>query len=142
VSVYLASSAHLQYPSRLPVSSDIFLNNDRSTATHSRGKLTCSSLLYLFCRDGQNRQYLHYDFGDHVHHRCSRWDLRIGLQSSEKVFDTLEKVSKYTSTRFDILSRLRELDIRMRGKVKSKNMRTKSSTPIPAKTTLAGENTW
>jgi hypothetical protein len=140
VPVYLTSSAHLQHPSFPPVSSDIFLNTDRSTATNSRGELTCSSLLYLFCCDGQNRQYLNHDFSDHIHHHRSRWE-RIGLQSSEKGFDTPEKVGKYTSTRFNILSCLRELSIRICGKAESRNMRTKRSTPRPTKITLAGENT-
>ena len=56
------------------------------------GKLTCSSLLYLLCRNSENIQNFHHYFHDDVRHCLAWFDLRIRLQTFEKVLNAFKNV--------------------------------------------------
>ena len=54
------------------------------------GKLTGSPLFYLLCGDSENIQNFHHYLHDDIGHRLVWSDLRIPLQTFEKVLDTSE----------------------------------------------------
>ena len=60
----------------------------------SRAELTRTVLVNLLCRDGKDTKHLGHDLDNHLRHPCSHWDVDIGLQPSEDVFDALEQVEQ------------------------------------------------
>jgi hypothetical protein len=76
------------------------------------GELTCSSLFYLLCRNGQDIQYLNHYLNDDVRHRRVWSNLGIGLQAFEKVLNAFEDVNQSLLGSNDILSRLRSFRVR------------------------------
>jgi hypothetical protein len=76
-------------------------------------KLTRSPLSYLLCSDSKNIQYFHHYFDDDVRHCGGRWNLRIGLQTFEKVLDPLKDVDQGLLRCIDILNRLSSLDVKL-----------------------------
>ena len=75
-------------------------------------KLTCSSLLYLLCRDSENIQNFHHYLNNDIRH-CLAWsDCRVGLQTFEKVLDTFKDIDQGFLRRSDILNRLTSFDVK------------------------------
>ena len=56
------------------------------------GELTCSPLLYLLRCDSENIQNFHHYFHDDVRHSLAWFDLRIRLQTFEKVLNAFNNV--------------------------------------------------
>ena len=75
-----------------------------------------------------------------MHHFRGRRYVSVHLEASEKHLDALEDVHKSVLAFPDILGRLKIVRIRLRY-TELLGIRTERRTPIPAKTTLAGENT-
>ena len=105
------------------------------------GKLTCSSLIYLLCRDSKYIQHFNHYLHDDVRHRLSWSNLGIGLHASEEVLDPLKYVNKSLLGSNNVLRRLRSSRIKLGCKETSRMIRTWRRTPAPAKITFAGEKT-
>ena len=80
---------------------------------HAYGKLTCSSLSYLFCSDSENIQHFRHNLHDNVCHCRRWWDLRIRLQAFEEVLDTFKDVDHGVLRCVDILDRLTSFDVNL-----------------------------
>jgi hypothetical protein len=70
-------------------------------------RLTCTVLIDLFCRDGENTKNFDHDFHDYVHHSGGSRDFDIDLQSSEDVFYALEEAKEEISASTDSISGLK-----------------------------------
>ena len=57
-------------------------------------RLTESSLVDLFCRQGKHDQQFDHDFDHHLSHRKGGSDLRVNLESTGEVFNAFEGVDK------------------------------------------------
>ena len=57
-------------------------------------RLTESSLVDLFCRQGKHDQQFDHNFDHHLSHRRGGLDLRVNLESTGDVFNALEGVDK------------------------------------------------
>jgi len=68
-------------------------------------------------------------------------DCGIYVESRKKVFDATKYVEERISKRRCILGRLEFFSLTVIYAGESRKIRTKRRTPIPAKTTFAGENT-
>jgi hypothetical protein len=112
--------------------------NDRILVHKS---LTRSALSDLLCRDPKNRQDFCHDLNDHVRHFRSQRHLRVHLQTSEKHLYAPKDVQKSFMARTNVLSCLRTLYVTMTH-ANEWTIRTERRTPIPAKTTVAGENAY
>ena len=76
-------------------------------------KFTCSSMLYLLRRDSENIQYFHHYLHNDICHCLVWFDLRIRLQTFEKVFNAFENVNQGVLRRVDILDRLTSFDVKL-----------------------------
>jgi len=56
--------------------------------------LTKTTLLYLFCCQGKDRQYLNHNLCDYVHYTISDGHLGINVEALEEIPSALEKVDK------------------------------------------------
>jgi hypothetical protein len=75
---------------------------------HSSRNLTCPSLFCLLRRNSKDIQYFnHYLYND-VCHRLGRWDFGVGLETFEKILNTLKDVDQDLLGRSNVLSRLEE----------------------------------
>ena len=106
------------------------------------GKLTGSPLFYLLCGDSENIQNFHHYLHDDIGHRLVWSDLRIPLQTFEKVLDTFENVDQGLLRRVDILNRLTSFDVKLGLQRGVDGIQTWRRTPAPANITVAGEKTY
>ena len=105
------------------------------------GKLTRSPVLYLLRRSAQNIQDFNHDLDNDIRH-CLAWsNLRIGLQTFEKVLDTFKNVDHGLLRRIYILHCLTSFDVKGLRRDVDK-IPTWRRTPAPAKITVAGEKTY
>src|SRR6266702_1067131 len=93
--------------------------------------------LRRYCK---NRQNLNHNLYDNVRHSCRLRNFCIGLQPLEEVLNAFEDVNENVVTSSNVLGRLNDRAVMVVQRVRSTKILTKSRTPIPAKTTLAGEN--
>ena len=105
------------------------------------GKLTRSSLSYLFSRDGENIEYFHHYLNDDVRHRRSRWNLRVRFEAFEKVLNTFKDIDQCVLRRTDVLGCLMNVDVNLESQRDRDKILTWRRTPAPAKITVAGEKT-
>jgi hypothetical protein len=95
-----------------------------------------------FVAIAQDIQYFHHYLNDDVRH-CLGWsNLRIGLQTFEKVLDPLKDVDKCLLRCIDILNRLTSIDVKLGLRRDVDKILTWRRTPAPAKITVAGEKTF
>jgi hypothetical protein len=106
------------------------------------GKLTCSSLFYLLCRDTQDIQYFHHYLNNDVCHSLAWFDLRISLQTFEKVLDPLKDVDQGLLRCIDILNCLASFVVKLGLRRDVCKILTWRRTPAPANITVAGEKTY
>ena len=102
--------------------------------------LTHSTSPNLLRCDTKNREYLDHYQNDRIHHFRSRRDVSVYLETSEKHLDALEEVHKSVLARPDILSGLKDACVIL-SHTNLLEIHTERRAPIPAKITLAGENT-
>ena len=106
------------------------------------GELTCSSLFYLLRRDSENIQNFHHYLHDDIRH-CLVWsDLRIRLETSEKVLDTFKNVDQGLLRCIHILNCLKSFDVKLGLQRNVNQIPTWRRTPAPANITFAGEKTY
>ena len=103
-------------------------------------RLTRSTLFDLFCGDSKNRKYFYHDLHNHVRHPSSRLHFRVRLETHEESLDPHEDVNQHVLTRIHIFSRLTSAAVIIAQAERSRMILTERRTPMPEKTTLAGEN--
>ena len=103
-------------------------------------RLTQSTLFDLFCGDGKNRECFYHDLHNHVRHPSSRLHFRVRLETHEEALDPHEDVNQYVLARIYIFSRLTNASVIIARTERSRMMLTERRTPIPEKTTFAGED--
>ena len=69
-------------------------------------RLTESSLVDLFCRQGKHFQQFDHNFDHHLCQRGCGSDLRVNLESTSEVFNALEDVYKGVVAISHVFSRL------------------------------------
>ena len=69
-------------------------------------RLTQSSLVDLFCRQGKHDQQFDQDFDHYLSHRRCGLDLGIDLESTGDVFDALKDVDKFIVAFSHVFGRL------------------------------------
>jgi hypothetical protein len=104
-------------------------------------RLTRSTLFDLLRGDSENRKYFYNDLHDHVRHRSSWLQFRVCLKTLEESLDANEDVNQHILARIYIFGRLINVRAIIACVERSRMMLTKRRTPIPEKTTFAGENT-
>jgi hypothetical protein len=56
--------------------------------------LTKTPLLYLFCGQGKDRQYLNHNLHNYAHYTIRDWHLGINIQAFKEIPGALKKVDK------------------------------------------------
>ena len=81
--------------------------------------------------------------GDYIRHFRGQWDFCVHLETPEKHFDASKDVHKSVLACPNILRRLGNVGVIIAplAHAKLRRIHTERRTPIPAKTTVAGENT-
>jgi hypothetical protein len=77
--------------------------------------------------------------GNYIRHFCGQRDFYVHLKTPEKHFDASKDIQKSVLTFPDVLRRLRNVCVTI-AHAKLMRIHTERRTPIPAKTTVAGEN--
>ena len=103
--------------------------------------LTHSALPDLLCCDPKNRENLDHYQNDCIHHFRGLRHFCVHLETSEKTLDALKDVHKSILACTNILSCLKNVCVTM-SHAKLLKIHTERRTPMPAKITLAGENTY
>jgi hypothetical protein len=103
-------------------------------------RLTQAPLVNLFGRESKYSQHFNYYFNYRVCHRESGFDLhiRINLETSCEVLDTLENIDEGIVACPHVLGRLGETDITTCEPERERMARTERRTPIPENMSCAG----
>ena len=106
---------------------------------HQGNELTYLALFYFFCREGKDQKYLYHNIDDGICYVSSRWEFHIGLESSKKVFDSIEEVQECALARASTLNRLIGLVVnKEHGKKRDRQILTERREAMPVKITPAG----
>jgi hypothetical protein len=104
-------------------------------------QLTRSTLSDLFCGDGENRKNFYHDLHNHISHRGSWLHFRVCLETLEETLDAHKDINEHILACNHIFGHLRNVSVMIAAIEGSSTILTKRRTPIPEKTTFAGENT-
>jgi len=69
-------------------------------------RLTQTSASHFFGRDRKGVYYLDHNFGNYVHHSCSRRDASVYVKPLKEAFNAIEDIDELVLTCADIFSRL------------------------------------
>ena len=104
-------------------------------------RLTRSTLFDLLCGDGENRENFYQDLHNDIGHRGSWSHFRVCLETLEETLDAHKDANQHILARSYISGSLIHACVMIASTERSKMMLTKRRTPIPEKTTFAGEST-
>jgi hypothetical protein len=97
----------------------------------------------FLCRDSQDSKNFHHYLNNQVLHCLIQSHFNVDIETFEKAFNPVEYTNKRILARANIFSGLQTLWSDLSAPIKqSRKLRTMRKTPIPAKITFAGENTW
>ena len=104
-----------------------------------RELLTHSALFYLLCCNPKDGKDFSHDLNNHVHHFRRQRHFCVHFKPPEKHFDALKNVQKSFLARSNVFRCLTTVCVRMTH-ARAFRIHTERRTPIPAKTTVVGEN--